>query len=582
MTPRDDRAENLVNDDVERQIDRRRFLQRATALGISLGGVNALLAACGGEEAAAPPPPPEPGGDTTGATTEAASVATTEAGTTAEAAPAGGTLTLRMEGDMMNPDPAVWAGFADDPIMRCVYEGLVSYKPGTWELVNTLAQEFEPSADGLRFAFTLKEGIPFHGGYGEVTAEDVKFSFERIAGLTKPKLESPFAGDWPTLQEVKVTGTYTGEIVLKAPFAPLLTTTLPLFSGAVLSKQAVEERGEDYATHPIGTGPYEFGEWTPKQQIVLTRFADYGGASSEYAAPVQWDEIVMTVIPEASAADIAIETGEVDFGSIPNTSVERFEEEGALTVHNRTTLDFQWLAMNVQHPKLEDVNVRQAIRYAIDVPALLEVAYSGRATRANAILPEGMSIGYWPDAPQYERDVEQARSFLEQAGVDSLDLKLIVRSGTAFGTSYKDAGEIVQANLAEIGINVEIVTLDDASYVEAPMGDKGVKEVELMYSTFTTSPDPSWSTVWFTCEQIGVWNWMFWCNEEYDRLNVEAISELDPATRTEMYIQIQQLMDEAVHSVWIAYPTLYFAGKPELTPSLQPDGRVIAWDFRSA
>ena len=77
---------------------------------------------------------------------------------------------------MMNPDPAVWAGFADDPIMRCVYEGLVSYKPGTWELVNTLAQEFEPSADGLRFAFALKEGIPFHGGYGEVTAEDVKFS----------------------------------------------------------------------------------------------------------------------------------------------------------------------------------------------------------------------------------------------------------------------------------------------------------------------------------------------------------------------------------------------------------------------
>ena len=75
---------------------------------------------------------------------------------------------------------------------------------------------------------------------------------------------------------------------------------------------------------------------------------------------------------------------------------------------------------------------------------------------------------------------------------------------------------------------------------------------------------------------------MFWCDEEYDRLNEEAISELDPATRTEMYIQIQQLMDEAVHSVWIAYPTLYFAGKPELTPSLQPDGRVIAWDFRSA
>ena len=84
---------------------------------------------------------------------------------------------------------------------------------------------------------------------------------------------------------MKVTGTYTGEIVLTAPFAPLLTTTLPLFSGAVLSKQAVEERGEDYATHPIGTGPYEFVEWTPKRQIVLKRFTDYGGASSDMPRP---------------------------------------------------------------------------------------------------------------------------------------------------------------------------------------------------------------------------------------------------------------------------------------------------------
>ena len=68
------------------------------------------------------------------------------------------------------------------------------YAPGTWDLVNQLAETFEPSADGLQFAFKLKEGIQFHGGYGEVTAEDVKFSYERIAGLTTPPLdpESPY------------------------------------------------------------------------------------------------------------------------------------------------------------------------------------------------------------------------------------------------------------------------------------------------------------------------------------------------------------------------------------------------------
>jgi len=344
----------------------------------------------------------------------------------------------------------------------------------------------------------------------------------------------------------------------------------------------VEKLGKDYATHPIGTGPYEFAKWTSKQEVVLRRFADYGGASSDYADAAEWDEIVMKIIPEASAAEIAIESGAVDFGAIPNTAITRFEGRGEFAVSHRTTLDYQWLAMNVQHPKLQDVNVRQAIRYAVDVPALLEVAYSGKAERAYAMIPKAMKIGYWPDAPHYERDVDKAKEFLAKAGADGLQLTMVTRSGTAFGTSYKDAAEIVQANLRDIGIDLQIKTYDDASYVDAPMGDKGLKNVELIYSTFTTAPDPHWSIVWFTCDQIKVWNWMFWCNKDFDRLLDEAVAETDPAVRTEKYIEMQKLMDEAVHSVWIAYPALYYAGRKAIKPSLSPDGRVIPWDFRSA
>ena len=87
-------------------------------------------------------------------------------------------------------DPAFYPARADE-IATGVFEGLVTYKPGTWEVVNKLAETFEPSADGLQFDFKLKEGIQFHGGYGELTAEDVKFSYERIAGLTKPKIDRP-------------------------------------------------------------------------------------------------------------------------------------------------------------------------------------------------------------------------------------------------------------------------------------------------------------------------------------------------------------------------------------------------------
>jgi peptide/nickel transport system substrate-binding protein len=98
----------------------------------------------------------------------------------------GGTLRIRAEFDLTSADNAFESTFIDEQIALTVCEGLVSYKPGTWDVVNCLAEVFEPSTDGLRFHFKLKRGIPFHQGFGEVTASDVKYSFERIAGLTTP------------------------------------------------------------------------------------------------------------------------------------------------------------------------------------------------------------------------------------------------------------------------------------------------------------------------------------------------------------------------------------------------------------
>ena len=179
------RVDRLVSDLAARRIDRRQFVQRALALGISLPGAGALMAACGGDDDRA--------ADTTAGAT------TTTAG---EAAEVPDTLKIRLVSDISNLDPAFYPSSVDEATFAAVSEGLVTYKPGTFEIVNQLAETFEPSADGLSYEFKLKEGM-FWQGYGEVTAEDVKYSYERIAGLTKPKLDSPYAGDWaPHLKEV--------------------------------------------------------------------------------------------------------------------------------------------------------------------------------------------------------------------------------------------------------------------------------------------------------------------------------------------------------------------------------------------
>jgi peptide/nickel transport system substrate-binding protein len=484
-------------------------------------------------------------------------------------------LKIRLPSDPTTADPAFWIG-TEEPIMLSVYEGLVSYKPGTWELVNTLAETITPSADGLTIDFKLKEGIQFHGGYGEVTADDVKFSFERIAGLTEPALDSPYKGDWTALDRVEVTGKYTGKIILKEPFAALWTTTLPYMSGVIVSRKAVTELGDQYATRPIGTGPYELAEWKQKDRYILKKFEQYGGANSDYAAPAEWDEIDMITVVEAGAAAVGLDAGDLDFAQIATSDIGRYEASDKLDVVKRDTIDYWWVGMNVQHPKLKDINVRQAIRYAVDVPAILEAAWDGKWARACTLVAPGQ-LGHWADAPCYERDLDKAKEYLAKAGVTNLELQIWV------GTSEqeKTIGEIVQANLADIGVNVKVVAQDDATRADAPFGDKALTNMELIQVGFITSSDPSWSTVWFTCDQVKVWNWMEWCNEEYDRLHFEALKESAPEKRAEMYTEMQKLWDEAAHSVWLAYPTLYWAVRKDIEPSLMPHGRILAWNFRT-
>jgi peptide/nickel transport system substrate-binding protein len=571
MKPQAKDIEKLVADFGARRIDRGQFLRRGLGLGLSMSAVGSLLAACGGEEAPegapAPPPPAATGAEEPSATSGAEEPT---------AAPQGGTLRYRLLIDVINLDPANMPGSVEEEMMAGTYEQLVSYKPGTLDRVNSLAETFEPSSDGLSIHFKLKEGIPFHKDYGEVTAEDVKFSFERVAGLTKPKIDSPYKGDWAALKEVQVDSTYEGTIVLKEKFAPLLRTTLPvIYAGSIHSKKAVEELGDKYATNPVGTGPYEFAEWVPKQHVIVKRFADWGGASSELATP-QWDEIQGIPVVEDSAADIALETGDVDFGQLPLASIDRFSDNSDFSVLKFTTFDYGWIGMNMLDETLQDVNVRQAVRYGIDIPSILEAAFEGRYARASAILPENLGIGYWADAPVYDRDVDKAKGYLAASGLSSLDLTMHIPTGE-IGT--KPLAEIVQANLGEIGINVKIVSEDPSSYYALTKDD--LRSRQLFYVQYVGAPDPYWLTEWFTCDQFDIWNWMYWCDKQADALQAQAVKEFDDQRRGELYIEFQKLWDQAVHTVWSHYPVRYIGAKKGIEPAARPDGRLVPWATRS-
>jgi peptide/nickel transport system substrate-binding protein len=485
------------------------------------------------------------------------------------------TLRLRFPNALLSLDPAFQT--SEDETGANIYEGLVTYKPGTWEIVNQLAETFEAAPDGKAYKFTLKQGMQFHRDFGEVTAEDVKFSYERIAGVSQPDIKSSYKADWATLEKVKVTGKYSGVIVLTAPFAPLMRTTLTLSSGWILSKRAVEQLGKAYVTQPVGSGPYEMTEWRGTNGAVLSRFSRWGKASSDFAPQPVFDKIEIQTIPDNTAADNGIETHAIDFGQIGLEAIDQFEQDGELKVYKQPTLNYSWIGMNQANPALSDINVRRAIRYAIDVPAILTGAFEGRWQRATSIIPPAMKLGYWKDAPVYERDVGKAADYMKKAGVSSLDLKMTV---TTEKPGSRQVGQIVQANLADIGINVTVDVVDGATFFGN--NPEELRARQLFYSGFFTSPDPSWSTTWFTCDQVGKWNWMSWCDREANAVNTKALTELDDSIRSELYVDFQKRWDEAANAIWLAWPTLYFAGRKSLKPILRPDGKLVPWAFTDA
>jgi peptide/nickel transport system substrate-binding protein len=553
MTEQDARIDHLVDEYTTRQIDRRQFVQRAVGLGLSVGAATLLLAR------------------PTGASARGAGVAA------AASAQASKELYIRLGADIRNLDPAFEPADPDLQTIFNIYENLVSFKPGTFEVVNTLAETWEASKDGLRFAFKLKHGIPFHKNFGELTAQDVKFSYERIAGLTTPALNSPYSGAWSALQQVKVTGKYSGVVILKEPVAPLMTLTVPGNPGHIVSKKAVEELGNAYALHPIGTGPYEFAGWRPQQEIILKRFDKYGGANREYAAPSEWSKIHFYPTADENGAQIALESGQVDFSGIPISSIQRIKSNSKLAVTQRTTFGYKWLGMNQQHPDLQDKNVRLAIRYAIDVPSILAAAFDNKWPRANAIIPPNMSTGYWKKAPRYNRDVAKAKSYLSKSGKKNLSFTLIYDRAEPGGATV---AQIIQSNLKDIGIGIDIVVQEHGVFLQT--GAEAQKVRQLVYVGYGSQPDPAQSMQWFTCEQLNLYNYVNWCDSRFTELAAAAKREPNPAKRQKMYVSMQQIWDDAANVVWIAWPSLAFAYKKSIKPSLRPDGRIIAWNFRSS
>lgn len=340
--------------------------------------------------------------------------------------------------------------------------------------------------------------------------------------------------------------------------------------GHIISKKAVEKLGKKFSSTPIGTGQYEFVSYTPNQKLVMKRFEQWHGGPRPL-----WDSIEMRNVADDTAATNAYLTGALDMGIAPIAEADNLSSSSRFELVKRTGLNYAWVGMNVKHPNLTDINLRRAIRAAIDVPSIITAAFDGKYQRANSLLAPTMPVGHWKNAPVYNRDVEKAKAFLAKAkSKPQLEFTVFDITGGA-----KTVGEIVQANLDDIGLEVKLVNRQYGNGV-----GKRMRANQLFFMSYAgTAPDPNSATVWFDCGQAkDLYNINYWCDPAYTKMGLATVKETSPAKRNAAYIKMQQIMDQSASSVWVAWPAQIDVVPSGVKGGLLPDGTPLLWKFRSA
>jgi len=413
----------------------------------------------------------------------------------------------------------------------------------------------------------------FTNGFGEMTADDVKFSFERIVD---PDIGAINAVDFGPMSHVDVHDRYSGMIVLNSPYAAFVSVGIANYE--ILSREAVMSVGGRFSTQPpCCSGPYLFRSWQAKRKTVLERNPAWKGPEAAFS------EIHIYAMSDAKSAEMAFEAGQLDCAEISVESVEPFRRkpppDGYVEVHP-SGRNF-WLGMNQENPALTDLRVRQAVQYAIDAEAVVQATWFGLAEVAMGPIPRGMNGCRERTLIPPRGDAEKAKALLAEAGVElPLRLSLDVNSDARELTAV----QVIQWSLKNVGIEVHIRTHDSTAFLTYGNEEESDQwqDIQLFFNSFVGNADPFYPLVWFTSQQIGLWNWERFSNTEFDRLNDLALATTDEGERNHMYQRMQDLMEESGCYRFISNGVMPQIIRNTIRPAFTPDGYAILRGFRPA
>ncbi|MGT2476513.1 ABC transporter substrate-binding protein [Paraburkholderia terrae] len=356
--------------------------------------------------------------------------------------------------DVATLDPDRATNFGDLGVVSEVFNGLVRLAPGSADpdrIEPDLATSWDASADKTVWTFRLRKGVQFHGGYGEMKADDVVYSVRRAAD---PK-RSSFAADFAVVDKVEALDDYTVRFTLKHPSASFLGLVANYHGGSVVSQAAAERLGKKFGQSPIGTGPFAFSQLVTQQYVKLVANDAYFRGGPKLSG------IMYRMILSDSARELAVTTNEIDLMGAKREQrwVEKARSRG-MNVEIMDPAEFRTIFINRTIKPLDNLKVRQALAAAINVDEIVRYAGKDVADKGCSVVPNGY-LGADCGDGGYAYDPTRARQLLAEAGFpNGVTLHSVVSNVSA----QQPIMEIIQAQLARAGIKLEMEVVDHATY----------------------------------------------------------------------------------------------------------------------
>ncbi len=448
-------------------------------------------------------------------------------------------------------DPGVSTASNDFRILVNIYEGLVRYMPGTLEVEPALATDWTISDDGLTYTFNLREGVTFHDGT-PFDAEAVKFNFDRLLDEEHPAADTgpfPLAFFFSAIDRVEVVDPMTVRIVLSEPFAPFLSN-LAYPTGLIVSPAAVMERGQEFGRNPAGTGPFRFAAWEAGRQVTIERHDAYWGDPAELQA------VVFRPITDANTRAAEMLSGGLDvMVEVPPDALSQFRDSEDFEVYEQTGPHLWFVILNTRSGPLADKRVRQAVNYAIDKDAIANDILQGTATPAKGVIAPAFGWAHDPSLEGYPHDPEKARELLAEAGAEGASLTFYVAEGGSGMLDPVAMGTAIQADLEEVGLDVEIETYEWNTFLaNVNPGLEGKADMAEM-AWMTNDPDtlPFLTLRTEAMPESGGFNSGYYSNPEVDRLLEEARRTTDQQRRAELYREAERIIVEDAPWAFVAH-----------------------------